>query len=166
MAQTYSTLFNVARVWTREKWTLRARVNGVWGELKINTFSLLARLFRSTVAFFFGWFSFWVVDSLYSFCITFRVIYCIFECVYVSVTLCWSVDWAPAGNMPSVKRPYTHSLCTLLLMLLNWNWSVNYSVGFWFLTHTRSSPARHKCARERFCEDNERKKNTHGNDSV
>lgn len=33
-----------------------------------------------------------------------------------------------------------HTLYTLLLMLLNWNWSVNYSVGFWFLTHTRSAP--------------------------
>lgn len=156
----------------------RSKWRGVWGELKINTFSLSLSLlcererlqsFRSTlcvcfsrVVLHFGlqWMPFIPFASHFVLFITFsnmlndrqressvrscsRMFHPLIE--HCWLILCPSTSIFLLLILTHLKWVFcasafvTYSLCTLLLMLLNWNWSVNYSVGFWFLTHSRSN---------------------------
>lgn len=71
-----------------------------------------------------------------------------FQINSVAVGLQFSfADWTHCQCQTENEFFGLYTLCTLLLMLLNWNWSVNYSVGFWFLTHSFGTESRQrKCA--------------------
>lgn len=159
----------------------RSKWRGVWGELKINTFSSLSLCCVSaSVCIHFDPLCVYVFRALFfisgfSGCLLFllhRI-----SCYLLHFQICWTTDRERESSVRSCSRMFhpsiehcwliscpstsiflllilthlkwvfcasafvTYSLCTLLLMLLNWNWSVNYSVGFWFLTHSRSNNA-------------------------